>query len=604
MVKPPPTDATAGAELSTLGVLRRVPSLAPLFQPIGDELLSKLEPMLEWFGIAAGMVLFREGDPAPDAYVVISGRLGVFVAAKADLIPVAQISPGEIVGEMSLISREPRSATVVALRDSEVVRLPRDAAARLMDASPQVALFVMRLLAGRLRERTRTRMLRQTIDSIAIVSLTEPLADPRFADQLTDAFRQIGREVAVADNPESEPQPDWLSSTSALRRLLIYIAGRDLPSWARRCIRQSDRVVFVANAAAGPVSARLWTIDYAAALHRDADLVLINGANSAVPTGGTEWLPHFPNDRILHVRAGNAGDAARVARLVLRQGIGLVLSGGGARAFAHIGVIKALSEAAIPIDLVAGTSMGALVAASVALDHRPARMIETFLRAFRRNPVADYTIPIIALARGRRMRQILIEACGEALIENTWKNFFCVSVNLSSGEAMIHNKGLLWRALRASIAIPGVVPPMVMGGELFVDGGVINNFPTNLMSSLLRGPVVGVEVTTNFKLEAQVEDIEQKSLLWRLSRGRKDTPNIVRILTRSVTINGDLERAANRAAADVLIQPQLGSIDLLSFREFDRAVELGYQAAAGAIEHIKKELAAETPKWANFREPE
>src|SRR5271157_16811 len=171
MVKPPPTDATAGAELSTLGVLRRVPSLAPLFQPIGDELLSKLEPMLEWFGIAAGMVLFREGDPAPDAYVVISGRLGVFVAAKADLIPVAQISPGEIVGEMSLISREPRSATVVALRDSEVVRLPRDAAARLMDASPQVALFVMRLLAGRLRERTRTRMLRQTIDSIAIISL-------------------------------------------------------------------------------------------------------------------------------------------------------------------------------------------------------------------------------------------------------------------------------------------------------------------------------------------------------------------------------------------------------------------------------------------------
>jgi NTE family protein len=604
MVKPPLTDVTASAELSTLGALRRVPSLAPLFRPIGDELLSKIEPMLEWFGIAAGMVLFREGDPAPDAYVVISGRLGVFVTAKAEMIPIAQILPGEIVGEMSLISREPRSATVLALRDSEVVRLPREAAARLMDASPQVALFVMRLLAARLRERTRTRLLRETIDSIAIISLTEPLADPSFTDRLTEAFRQTGREIAVADNPESEPQPDWLGSTSARRRLLIYIAGRDLPSWARRCIRQSDRVVFVANAAAGPVSARVWAIDYAATLHRAADLVLINGTADPLPSGGSDWLPLFPHDRILHVRRGNAGDLARVARLVLRQAIGLVLSGGGARAFAHIGVIKAFSEAGIPIDLVAGTSMGALVAASVALDHPPGQMMEIFLHAFRRNPVADYTIPIIALARGRRMRQILIEACGEALIENTWKNFFCVSVNLSSGEAMTHKEGLLWRALRASVAIPGVVPPMVAGGELFVDGGIMNNFPTQLMSSLLRGPVVGVEVATDYKLEAQVDDIEQKSLLWLLRRGRKETPNIVRILMRSVTINGDLERAANRVAADVLIQPQLGSIDFLSFREFDRAVELGYQAAAGAVEQIKTELAAETPKWANFREPE
>ena len=168
----------------------------------------------------------------------------------------------------------------------------------------------------------------------------------------------------------------------------------------------------------------------------------------------------------------------------------------------------------------------------------------------------------------------------------------------------MHKEGLLWRALRASAAIPGVVPPMVAGGELFVDGGIMNNFPTQLMSSLLRGPVVGVEVATDYKLEAQVDDIEQKSLLWLLRRGRKETPNIVRILMRSVTINGDLERAANRVAADVLIQPQLGSIDFLSFREFDRAVELGYQAAAGAVEQIKTELAAETPKWANFREPE
>jgi NTE family protein len=470
-------------------------------------------------------------------------------------------------------------------------------------AGPQNAekgFFVMRVLAARLKERTRTRLLRQTIDSIAIVSLTEPLADPKFAERLAEAFGQFGRGVAVVDCPEGERESEWLGAVAARRQLLVYVAGRDFPAWGRHCIRQSDRVVFVTNAEAGQAGARGWAIDCAAELHRAADLVLINDAKSALPTGGTDWLRWFPSDRILHVRLGNAGDLARVARLVLRRAIGLVLSGGGARAFAHIGVIKAFGEAEIPIDLVAGTSMGAMVAASVALGHHPDLMVENFLRSFKSNPIADYTIPIIALTRGRRMRRLLLEHCGEALIENTWKKFFCVSANLSSGEAMVHKEGFLWRALRASAAIPGVVPPMVMDGQVFVDGGIMNNFPASVMGSLLRGPVVGVDVTSDWKLETQVSDIEDKSLWWLLGRGRKEAPNIVRILTRSGTISGDLQTAANRAAADVLIHPELDSIDMWSFRALDKAIELGYGAAAGAIEQIKKGLVVETPKWANF----
>ena len=190
--------------------------------------------------------------------------------------------------------------------------------------------------------------------------------------------------------------------------------------------------------------------------------------------------------------------------------------------------------------------MGAMVAASVALGHQPDEMIEKFLRAFKRSPIADYTVPVIALTRGRRMRRLLIEHCGAALVENTWKTFFCLSANLSSVEAMVHKEGYLWRALRASAAIPGLVPPMVADGQLFVDGGIIDNFPASVMSSMLRGPVTGVDVTSDWKLEAQASDIEDKSLWWLLGKGRKETPNIVRILTRSGTISGDLQTAANR----------------------------------------------------------
>jgi NTE family protein len=205
----------SGKRPSVFDALKTFPSLAPLLGPIGDELLAEIEPMLEWFGIPAGTPLFNEGDPALDAYIVLGGRLGVFVAAEREMIPVAQISPGEIVGEMSLISGERRSATVLALRDTEVVRVPRDAVSRLMEANPQVGFFVMRLLAARLKERTRTRLLRQTIDSVAIVSLTEPLDDPRLPERLSEAFGRLGRGVAVVDyssNGRESEWPAWLSS--------------------------------------------------------------------------------------------------------------------------------------------------------------------------------------------------------------------------------------------------------------------------------------------------------------------------------------------------------------------------------------------------------
>jgi NTE family protein len=130
--------------------------------------------------------------------------------------------------------------------------------------------------------------------------------------------------------------------------------------------------------------------------------------------------------------------------------------------------------------------------------------------------------------------------------------------------------------------------------------GIISNFPASVMGSLLRGPVVGVDVTSDWKLETQVSDIEDKSLWWLLGRGHTEAPNIVRILTRSGTRSGDVRTAANRAAADVLIHPELDSIDMWSFRALDKAIELGYGAAAGAIEQIKKGMVVETPKWANF----
>jgi NTE family protein len=270
----------------------------------------------------------------------------------------------------------------------------------------------------------------------------------------------------------------------------------------------------------------------------------------------------------------------------------LVLSGGGARGLAHIGVLRAFADAGIAVDVIAGTSMGAMIAGMVALDHQPEQIAAECRRIFRRKAISDYTVPVIAVMRGRRFSRLLGEIIGDARIENLWRNFFCVSVNLSRGEQHLHKSGPLLEALRASAAVPGIMPPIVRDGNILVDGGIMNNLPVGEMSSLSRGVVIGADVTSDWLLKPKDLDadldIADKSLLWLLSKGRKASPNILNVLGSSAAVSGGLRTLAGRAEADLLIQPELGAIDWSAFHEFDRIVELGYNAAVDAIPRIKQ----------------
>ena len=565
---------------SIVELLRRFPSVRSLVEGLDADFVRDLDASLEWFGVSAGTVLFEEGDPAPDAFILTSGQIGVFVGAEPIRKMIAKISAGQLVGEMALVSDAPRSATVVAMHDSDLVRLPRSTVELLLQRNPEATRFMLRLLTARLRSTSRAPVAAETIDSIAIVPLGPPI------DNLGAALNWLSRQVNPITLSATEEEDQWRHTDPLDRRLFAYIADDHNSAWARHCIRQADRVIFLAHADIGVVGRD--AIAFAAQLHRDMDLVLVNKADATLATGGTDWLPYFQGEHILHVRLGNEADYARVLRLVSRTGICLVFSGGGARGFAHLGVVKAFAESGIPIDAVGGTSIGALVAGGVALGLSPDGVAAGIRRAFvDTNPVRDFTLPFVSLARGRKASRLLREGYGEALIENLWKTFFCISANLATGKAVMHQSGRLWRALSASTAIPGIFPPQMENRQVLVDGGILDNFPTNAMRSLRRGQVIGVEVSSGTSITAADVAIEEKSLLWLLLRGRREVPSIVRILMCSGMVNSEAQTAASRAAADILIQPTLGGIDMLSFKAFDRAIEAGYRAALEAIPRLE-----------------
>ncbi len=252
-----------------------------------------------------------------------------------------------------------------------------------------------------------------------------------------------------------------------------------------------------------------------------------------------------------------------------------MLSGGGARAFAHVGVLEVLTAEGIVIDRFGGTSMGAFVAGLAALGWTPEQMIGTCnAELARRAPFSDYTFPRHALIRARRAASMLWRVFGDVAVEQLSRPLFTVSADLLSSRMVVHRTGPLAEAVGASMAIPGLAPPVPRHAELLVDGGVLNNLPIDVMTAGEAGPVIAVDVMR--RLEG---DPTQVALL----------PTILETLSRA-TVLGSVERAeSNRELADLLITPDVQEITLRGFRHLDRAVDAGRRAAEEALAAGAKE---------------
>ncbi|MEX0645883.1 MAG: patatin-like phospholipase family protein, partial [Parvularculaceae bacterium] len=274
---------------------------------------------------------------------------------------------------------------------------------------------------------------------------------------------------------------------------------------------------------------------------------------------------------------------ARLARVMAGKTVGLVLSGGGARAYAHIGAIKAMRERGAPIDCVSGASMGAIIAACVAMGWSDAEIEERIRDAFvASNPLGDHVLPVVALTRGRLVEERLKRHFGDALIEELTTPFFCVSSDLAAGVSRVHRFGRLRDALRASIALPGILPPVVDGDALLVDGAVINNFPTELMARFHRGMTIGIDVAQRGTISPADFIDPPNFFAWVFNNGFKSAPPIVSLLMRAATTREETMHIGH--PADILITPDVPGVELRDWKRYDIAVADGYQATLKALD--------------------
>lgn len=558
----------------------------PLLTDVGDGAIRRLLAEAVWFGLPGGMLLPRDGENDHALFLVLTGALGVFALdEKGTRRQVAHIYAGETVGEMSLISGEAHSAQLVALRDTELLRISRQGFETLIARHPRVMLNMMRILVRRLQDTTRRPADGARPKTFAIVPLQDGLEDEPIAQRVAAALVEMGSKAAVVDASAAEQSAEWFTNFETAHDVVFYRGEAPESAWTQLCLRQADRILLLARADR-PLP--LHPLDLPAFKERAAgrpQLLLLH------PEGRASGLPeHFALRSGLfeshhHVRAGVVEDIRRLARFISGRAVGLVLAGGGARGFAHIGVIKALTESHVPFDHLGGTSMGAIIAAGIALEWNLEELSERMREAFvTSNPLSDYTFPLIALVRGRRVSALLRENFGDIRIEELPKPFFCVSSDLTSGRIHVHRQGPLWRALRASVALPGILPPVTHHGHLLVDGGVMNNLPVDVMSQHAHGPIIASDVTGELDLHATDSRYGERSIWWLMAQRMRGTPSIISILMRSGTVGSEAQRRLVREQADYLFEPPLEDLGLRDWKLFDRAVAEGYAHALTMIE--------------------
>jgi NTE family protein len=515
--------------------------------------------------------------------MIASGR---FAAVDADGHVVREMASGDSIGELGVIAAAARSAGVRALRDGVVWRIAAEPFTQLLATTPQLQSVMLRAMAN-LLQTSRSANISQRPRVVGVLSTGDAAAGP-IVDAITTRLDSHGRTAVLAPPVDTtagvqnygefvEAFSETLDRAERSNDWVLVVADRgsgDL--WRRYVAAQCDRLVVLAAQQCPPEG-----LDPVVAQGRPVHLI-----TCVVEPDPSWWDLLGP---VSHHPADDAGIGA-LARRIAGRSLGLVLAGGGARGLAHFGVYEELSRAGVVIDRFGGTSAGAIASAAFAMGMNAQEAIAAAREYMARgNPLGDYTIPAVAFTRGGRVDRLVESFFGSTLIEHLPKAFFSVSADMVTGDQIIHRRGLLSVAVRASISIPGLIPPVQHGEQMLIDGGLLNNLPADVMCADPDGKVICVDLrrkfvpSKGFGLLPPI--VPLPGFVRRLLTGSDIAlPPLQETLLRTVELaasSGNLRELPQVAA---IIEPDVTPIGPLDFKKIDAALDAGRIATRAALE--------------------
>ncbi|XP_036040094.1 patatin-like phospholipase domain-containing protein 7 [Onychomys torridus] len=604
---------------------------------------------LDWMEVEAGRAIYRQGDKSDCTYIVLSGRLRSVIRKDDGKKRLAgEYGRGDLVGVVETLTHQARATTVHAVRDSELAKLPAGALTSIKRRYPQVVTRLIHLLGekilGSLQQGSATghQLGLHTASSkwdlgnppgnlstVAAMPVSEDVPLTAFALELQHALSAIGPVLlltsdnikqrlgsAALDSIHEYRLSSWLGQQEDIHRIVLYQADSTLTPWTQRCIRQADCILVVGLGEQEPTVGELERMLENTAVRAQKQLILLHREEGPGPARTVEWLnmrswcsghlhlrcprrvfskrslPKLVEmyTRIFQRPPDRHSDFSRLARVLTGNAIALVLGGGGARGCAQVGILRALAECGIPVDMIGGTSIGAFMGALFA-EERSYSQIRIRAKQWAEDmtsmvkTILDLTYPITSMFSGTGFNSSISSIFRDRQIEDLWLPYFAITTDITASAMRVHTDGSLWRYVRASMSLSGYMPPLCdpKDGHLLMDGGYINNLPADVARSMGAKVVIAIDVGSRDEtdLTNYGDALSGWWLLWKRWNplaSKVKVLNMAEIQTRLayVCCVRQLEMVKSSDYCEYL-RPPIDSYRTLDFGKFDEICEVGYQ---------------------------
>uniref|UniRef100_A0A8C3KL06 lysophospholipase n=1 Tax=Calidris pygmaea TaxID=425635 RepID=A0A8C3KL06_9CHAR len=607
---------------------------------------------LDWMEVEAGRAVYRQGDKSDCTYIVLNGRLRSVIRmdnGKKHL--TGEYGRGDLIGVVEALTHQPRATTVHAVRDSELAKLPEGALTSIKRKFPQVVTRLIHLLGEKILGSLQCFSFpfpaghplglhsssskwdagnpASNLSTVAIMPASEEVPLTAFTLELKHALSAVGPTLlltsdnikqrlgfAALDSTHEYRLTSWLGQQEDIHRIVLYQADSTLTPWTQRCIRQADCILIVGLGEQEPTVGELERMLENTAVRAQKQLILLHKEDGPLPSRTVEWLNmrswcsahlhlrcprrvfsrrSLPKliemyERVFQKVPDRHSDFSRLARVLTGNAIALVLGGGGARGCSQVGIIRALIEAGIPVDMIGGTSIGAFMSALYAEERSYNQMrIKARQWAMVMNSVfktfLDLTYPITSMFSGAAFNSSINNIFKDKQIEDLWIPYFTITTDITASAMRVHTDGSLWRYVRASMSLSGYMPPLCdpKDGHLLMDGGYINNLPADVVRSMGAKVVIAIDVGSRDEtdLTNYGDCLSGWWLLWKRWNPLAEKVkvlNMAEIQTRLayVCCVRQLEMVKNSDYCEY-IRPPIDRYGTLDFGKFDEICEVGYQ---------------------------
>lgn len=588
------------------------------FSELNDRNKDKLKRHVDLVKLDSQEVLLKEGDFPDYIYLVYSGRLAAYKTDNQEETIIGYIKHGETIGELAIVTDLPRLASIKAIRKSILVRINSMTIKQIMTETPDLMQKMFNLITQRMRRlisrNSNSPLAENKIQIIAVISAGQSHGNAHFMNTFMPILTQYETCLELSEesfNQLLDVQPDsdlntsissYMQRSQLLAKLenkypmIVLNCGRELSEWSLFCIENTDCFLFVAEDNAShnfnPLEHYIYKTKNRFDLV-DKKLLCIHEDANALPHGTYLWMENRDIKSVHHVHYEKPQTLRRLARVLTNQCIGVVLGGGGVLGLAHIGVLRAFEEAGIEIDAIGGVSSGAIIAAlyALGLDHHGITdQLNYLMKKKSRTQFLVWQIPFSSLIKPHQAKKMFKQLFLNYRIEDLWMHFFCVACNLNTTKDAVFDQGSLADSVLASNSLPGILSPLPIKGELFVDGGVTNSMPGDVMKEKFSGITIGVNVSLKRNIDSEaIQDNFPSTFEIMLNylnpfKEYYKVPSIPDIITRAVIIGNKRKLAEVKTIVDYLIEPDFSSIKKPGYKKLMELIELGYVTAKKEIE--------------------